>query len=91
MDTAAFCHQQAHIKDMAVGQENGLLVLLHMQGKRIGIEVRLGSDVLEIGDVIDGDSFRGQIASLKVRKDYLAYGFPQDDKANTNYSNARPG
>jgi hypothetical protein len=76
MDTASFCYQQAHIKDMAVGQENVLHMLLHMQAERIGIEVRLRSNVLEIGDVIDGNSFRGHIASLKVVRIVLCPAHP---------------
>jgi hypothetical protein len=52
-----------------VGQEDGLAVQLHMFGERIGIEVGLRSDVFEIGNVIDRDSFMRHVGKLETCPD----------------------
>ena len=65
VDTGSFCNQEADIKDMTVRQEDGLPVQLHMFGKHIGIEIGLRSDVFEIGDVIDRNSFMRHMSILE--------------------------
>jgi hypothetical protein len=78
MDTGSFCKQKADIKDMAVGQKNGLRVLRHMFCERIGIKVGLRSDVFKIGNVIDRDSFMCHMSERPPE-------FLRVDKANTKY------